>query len=62
MQKQIQKILLVCEIISSRIVSIKKRILLNRDESAVSMLTNIITTLHITKKDFLLRNCIHSKQ
>ena len=62
MQKQIQKILLVCEIISSRIVSIKKRILLNRDKSAVSMLTNIITTLHITKKDFLRRNCIHSKQ
>ena len=61
MQKKIEEKCLVSEVIASEIAAVS---LLRREylSQQVNALRNSFKTLHISKRDFLQRNCLHNDQ
>ena len=63
MQKEIEKMFFVSEIIASELGCLKLSLLIREYlSSPVNMLRNILKTLHITKIHFFQLNCLHSDQ
>ena len=59
MQKKIQKKFLVSEIIASEMAAVN---CLYYESRQVNALRNSFKTLHISKREFLQRNCLHNDQ
>ena len=58
MQKQIKNMFFVSEIIAFKLSVLSREY----SSSTVNMLTNILKTSHITKRDFLQLSCLHREQ